>query len=53
MNIKTLSLASVLLLCTVILVGCGSNNEENVWLANPASVYCEDNWLTLEIDNSY
>lgn len=52
MNIKTLSLVSILLLGTVILVGCGSSNEENVWLANPASVYCEDNWWTLEIENS-
>ena len=47
MNIKTLSLVSILLLGTVILSGCGSTNEENVWLANPASVYCEDNWIQM------
>jgi len=25
--------------------------EENLWIVNPASVYCEDNWWTIKIEN--
>lgn len=28
------------------------NEKEKIWLANPASVYCEDNWWKLEIISS-
>lgn len=41
---------AVLLWGTVILAGCAKNDapeEEMVWMANPASVYCEENGGTL------
>lgn len=37
------------------LTGCtqinnkNDNNTGSVWIANPASVYCEENWWTLEL----
>ena len=50
MKKSILWLAVILWLGTVILAGCGSNNPEQepeVWMANPASVYCEENGGTL------
>lgn len=38
----------------VLLAGCGDVNnpdQESVWLANPASVYCHENGGTLSIEN--
>ena len=54
---KTLWLAVILWLGTVLLAGCNKTNtpvenpsEENVGIANPASVYCEDQWGTLVLE---
>ena len=51
MKKSTLWLAVILWLGTVILAGCNCNKnnseEENVGIANPASVYCEEQWGTL------
>ena len=58
----SLWLTAILWLGTVLLTGCTNNNttevtpdnstEEiaNVELANPASVYCEENWWTLNLE---
>lgn len=45
--------------CLLLISGCSINTnttnvnhsekQNNVWIANPASVYCEENWWTLEL----
>lgn len=67
MKKNTLWPAAILWIATVLLAGCGSNTETveegNTQLANPASVYCEENggklkleegaWLCMFEDGSY
>ena len=47
MKTKTLGLAALLAAGVLTLAGCGNNTEtpvdENAEIANPASVYCEEN----------
>ena len=48
---NTLWLAAILWLGTVLLAGCNkAPTDENVGLANPASVYCEEHWGTLVLE---
>jgi len=49
---KLLSLTALLVLWGLVLSGCTKTDEPNVGLANPASVYCEENGGTLEIESS-
>ena len=66
MRTKTFGLIALLVAGVLTLTGCGKNEapiEENVELANPASVYCEENggtlvleewaWLCMFHDGSY
>ena len=46
---KTLGLIAIFVVACLVLAGCNKKNEE---IANPASVYCEQNGGTLEIINS-
>lgn len=53
MKTKTLGLIALLVAGILTLTGCGKSEtpaDENAEIANPASVYCEDQWgiLTLE-----
>lgn len=50
MKKQTLWVFSIVML-TLLFAGCNSNKVK-VWMANPASVYCEDNGWTLEIEKS-
>lgn len=57
MKKKTLWLTAVLWIGTLLLAGCNSwtetsnQQEQNVWIANPASVYCEENGGTLVLED--
>lgn len=48
MKTKTLGLIALLTIGCLTLAGC--NKSENTEIANPASVYCEDNGGTLQIE---
>lgn len=54
MKFKLLSLTALLVAGMLVLSGCNKTEDnpegENVGLANPASVYCEENWGTLQIE---
>ncbi len=56
MKIKTLWFFAVLALGSLILMGCNKTNSptenpnENIGIANPASVYCEEQWGILSIE---
>ena len=58
MKTKTFKLISLLAMGCLILAGCNNttpenskeNPEKNVKIENPASIYCEDNWWTLQIE---
>ena len=56
MKTKTLGLVALLAAGALTLAGCGKtetpveNPEENLGLANPASVYCEEQWGTLKLE---
>lgn len=56
MKTKNLGLVALLAAGVLTLTGCGDNTaapiEENVELANPASVYCEENWWILQIETA-
>ena len=56
MKFKLLSLTALLAAGMLVLSGCNKTEDnsegENVWLANPASVYCEENWGTLQIETA-
>jgi putative hemolysin len=45
------SLMFWILVISILIPACTTNKtkDNNVWLANPASVYCEENWWTLEL----
>lgn len=67
MKKSTLSIFAVMMACTLVLAGCNKTTntpeEENLGMANPASVYCEENggtlllqddsWLCMFDDGSY
>ena len=53
MKTKELGLVAILAAGVLILAGCGKTEapvEENAEIANPASVYCEENWWTLMLE---
>ena len=56
MKTKTLGLVALLAASVLTLAGCGKteapveNPDENAEIANPASVYCEDQWWTLVLE---
>jgi putative hemolysin len=55
MKTKTLGLVALLAIGALTLVGCNKNSsvenpDENAEIANPASVYCEENGGTLQIE---
>lgn len=56
MSKKTFGIAALLAITTLTLVGCGKNDapvenpDENAEIANPASVYCEENGGTLQLE---
>ena len=56
MKTKALGLVALLAAGALTLTGCGKtetpveNPEENLGLANPASVYCEEQWGTLKLE---
>ena len=54
MKTKTLWLVALLAIWCLTLAGCNDNNnpDENVGIANPASVYCEEQWGTLKIETA-
>jgi len=45
------SLILGILIISILIPACTTNKtkDNNVWLANPASVYCEENWWVLEL----
>lgn len=55
MKTKTLGLVALLAAGVLTLAGCGNNTEapvdENAEIANPASVYCEENGWTLVLED--
>ena len=55
MKIRTLGLIALLSIGALTLAGCNKNwetpAEENAEMANPASVYCEENGGTLQIED--
>ena len=57
MKAKTFGLVALLAAGILTIAGCGKteapveNSDENVGIANPASVYCEDNGGTLILEN--
>ena len=52
MKTKTLGLVALLAIGVLALAGCNKTPaEENAELANPASVYCEENGWTLQIED--
>ena len=54
MNTRKIASMSLVALWAVVLVGCTTEKESDVGLANPASQYCEENGWTLElIDGSW
>ncbi len=48
MKIKTLGIVALLAISCLALTGC--NKSDNTEMANPASVYCEDNGWTLQLE---
>ena len=56
MKTKTLGLVALLAASILTLAGCGKtgtpveNSEENLGLTNPASIYCEEQWGTLRLE---
>lgn len=53
MKTKELGLVALLAAGVLTLAGCGKTEtpvEENAEIANPASVYCEENWWTLMLE---
>ena len=53
MKAKTLWLVALLAIGVLTLAGCGKTEtpaDENVGIANPASVYCEEQWGTLVLE---
>ena len=53
MKTKNLGLVALLAAGALTLAGCGNTEtpvEENVEIANPASVYCEEQWGTLVLE---
>ena len=48
MKIRTFGLVALLAIWCLTLAGCNTN--ENVEMANPASVYCEEQWGTLNLE---
>jgi len=53
MKAKELGLVALLAAGVLTLAGCGKTEtpvEENAEIANPASVYCEENWWTLMLE---
>ncbi len=52
MKNKMLSIMAIMVAWALVLSGCNrsKNNQEEeqlIWMPNPASVYCEENWWTL------
>jgi len=54
MKTKTFWLIALLAIGCLTLAGCNKteNPDENVGIANPASVYCEDQWGTVQIETA-
>jgi len=56
MTKRTFALVAIMTVATLTLAGCEKNTntpaDENVGMANPASVYCEENGGTLEIETA-
>lgn len=55
MKTKTLGLVALLAIGALTLAGCEKSEtpeEKNVGMANPASVYCEEQWGTLKIETA-
>ena len=56
MKTRTFGLVALLAAGVLTLAGCGNNQtpvenpDENAEIANPASVYCEENWGTLNLE---
>ena len=53
MKTKTFGLVALLAAGVLTLAGCGKTEapvDENAEIANPASVYCEENWGTLVLE---
>ena len=52
MKNKILWLMALSAIAVLTLTGCNQpeNSDENVGIANPASVYCEDQWWTLDLE---
>ena len=55
MKNKILWLMALSAVAVLTLTGCNhpENPEEKVGIANPASVYCEDNWWTLVLEENW
>lgn len=57
MKIKTFGLVALLAAGVLTIAGCGKNQtpvenpDENAEIANPASVYCEENGWTLQLED--
>lgn len=53
MKTKTFGVAALLVAGVLTLAWCGTETptDENVEIANPASVYCEENWGTLALED--
>ena len=49
MNTRKIASMSLIALWAVVLVGCTTEKESDVGLANPSSQYCEENGWTLEL----
>ena len=54
MKIKTIGLVALLAIGALTITGCdkNENSDENVGMANPASVYCVDQGGTIEIETA-
>ena len=55
MKTKTFGLVALLAIGCLALAGCNKTenpDEKNVGMANPASVYCEEQWGTLQIETA-
>ena len=52
MKARTFGLVALLAIWSLTLVGCKSNpTDENTEVANPAAVYCEENWWVLQLED--
>ena len=49
MELKTLGAVTLLAAWSLVLVWCTTEKVEKTEIANPASVYCEENWWKLEL----